>query len=93
MGILEEIYHGNIMFTEIGTQDKEEYCRWSDKMHEVEEKLTSGLLPEQKELFNKYSNAFCSVNAISETEQFMFGFKIGALLMIETFTGADVYLP
>lgn len=93
MGLLEEIYHGNIMFTEADIMQNKEYRKWSDKLSALEKKLESGLLPEQSELFSQYSNTFVSMGSVAEWEKFKFGFRVGTLMMIETLTGAEAFLP
>jgi len=93
MSLLREIYYGNIMFTETGIMENREYRKRNDKLNKLEEEFKTSLNAGQQEMLIEYNNAFTSVNSISEAEGFLFGFKTGALLMIELLTGADIDIP
>lgn len=55
----------------------------------LEENLKATLNSEEKELLEKLEENISDVGSINETNRFIYGFQLGALIMIEVFSGRD----
>lgn len=81
--ILEELFYGNVCpNTDCRSQDKEV----KDLMAHIAEhhsNLNETLTDKQKELFEKFDNAWDELNDINEREIFVYAFRLGARIAIE----------
>lgn len=93
MSLLEEIYNGNIRFSERSSSHNQAYRLYAAQLDELEDKLKAMLNPEGQKVLLAYSDAFSNIGNESTAHGFQLGFQTGALLMIELFTGAAVALP
>ena len=89
MQILEELYYGNIR-PDIRFYGKDspfvELARLREKNRE---KLLESLNESEKEIFEKFTDAQAEIDSIVRYEKFTYGFRLGALLMADVFTGAS----
>lgn len=90
MTILEDLYYGNINPNEKCFQKNSEYAKFAHIVIENEEKLTAFLaaLPnaeEERHLFSQMVNAQSELSGFTEYERFIEGFRLGAIIMLETF--------
>lgn len=69
-----------------------EYAKNINILSDCEEKLTLLLTGKEKQLFLDFLNAESSVNAISDIENFITGFKLGVKIGIEVMDGEDSVL-
>ncbi|MEN6327550.1 MAG: DUF6809 family protein [Syntrophomonas sp.] len=84
MTILQELFYGNI-FPNNGTFDRNsEYGRVIQLIDGNEAKLLA-LLNTEKSLFIDFCNAQLTLNNITAEENFIQGFKTGALIIFEVF--------
>lgn len=83
MGILEELWYGNIDPTECDTTACKEYEEVLRLITRNEEKLLATMTDEQKELFSRYTDAVQEYQAMAECLQFQSSFKLGIKMMIE----------
>lgn len=88
MNILEEMYYGNIPHLWERSITDPEYARWSKKTAELDKELRE-TFPEAEELINDLSTARNEVTEIISYQQFVFGFCVGAQLMVEMMKKVD----
>lgn len=81
--ILEELFYGNVCpSTDCRSKDKEV----KDLMAHIanhHSSLNETLTDKQKELFEKFDNAWDELNDINEREIFVYAFRLGARIAIE----------
>ena len=91
MKALEDLFFGyNIPF-EAPSLDPDEYCRLSQKIQESENPLWKSMNPEQKKLYNQYSEHCAELTSMQERDAFIRGFRLGVRLLLESLT-APSYL-
>ena len=86
MGILEELWYGNITPTEYSRiENNANYKELLKVVAQKQENLKSVLNDEQKELLEKLLSANEEFANLIEFDCFKIGFKLGARLAIETY--------
>ena len=60
-----------------------------NRLTEAEDKLNSMLGDEGKKILETYSNTQMEINALSCTDNFLYGYKLGMLMTMEVFNGMD----
>ena len=88
---IEELYYGNIDCQTRSTEQNKKYQKQMKILMLNEEHLTENLTGESKKKFLDYVNAWSVVNAESNLDSFITGFRIGANLSYEVF--ADESAP
>ena len=81
--ILEELFFGNICpNTDCRSKDKctKELMGYIADHHSA---LNETLTDKQKEIFEKFNDCYDELTSISEREIFIYGFKLGASLIME----------
>ena len=86
MQILEELYLGGIRPGERMCKRNKQYAKALDETIKAGDALTPSLTPEQKELFENYMDAQREVNVMTDCETFIYGFKLGAKIMLDVLT-------
>ena len=86
MQILEELYLGTIHPGECMFKRNSQYVKALDEMVKAGDALTTTLTPEQKAFFEDYMDAQREVNVLTDCETFMYGFKVGAKIMMDVLT-------
>lgn len=86
MQILEELYLGTIHPGERMFKRNSQYVKALDEMVKAGDALTTTLTPEQKAFFEDYMDAQREVNVLTDCETFMYGFKVGAKIMMDVLT-------
>lgn len=83
MRILEELWYGNI-------NDNSKLLKYNVKLTEMlnllsrnADNLMENLSEKEKEAFEKYKDCSAEISQITEYENFIKGFRLGALMMIE----------
>ena len=87
--ILEAFAYGNINPNDGFFKKDSRYGRIIKTISESEEKLLAMLDGEPKELFMQFSSAQLESNSISNTDKFIYGYRLGMLMTMEVFTGAN----
>ena len=87
--ILEAFAYGNINPNDGSIKKGSRYGHVIAVISESEEKLLTMLDAEQKELLIKFSSAQLEANSISNTEKFIYGYRLGVLMTIEVFTDRE----
>ena len=87
--ILQALYDGEIFPDELIVPKDPEYRPIHRKISAEKEYLKQKLTEEDYKRLEKIDNLLCQATSMSAYEAFSYGFKLGAILMIEIFTGAD----
>ena len=83
MRVLSELWYGNIEPQDRKIPRDKEYKQLLNKICKYEEQFRGIFSPEQQKDFEDYENATISVTAISEEAAFVYGFRLGARMMLE----------
>ena len=83
MGVINELWYGNIEPQDRTIPRDKEYKQLLNKICKYEEQFRGIFSPEQQKDFEDYENATISVTAISEEAAFVYGFRLGARMMME----------
>lgn len=83
MGILKQLYNGEIYPAENNVPDTEEYRKAIQETKGIGKKFTADLTGEQHELFEEYMSATAKVDKLIQEEVFRQGFVMGVNLRKE----------
>lgn len=83
MGILKQLYNGELYPAENNVPDTEEYHKATRETDCIEKKFTADLTEEQHELFEQYMSATAKVDKLIQEEVFRQGFVMGATMREE----------
>ena len=83
--IIEELFYGNLEPQELTTELTPRLKNKLSELVKKEEKLTSKLSEEEKELFANYVSAYNEFSSISISDGFVSGFRFGARFAYDTF--------
>lgn len=87
MKILEELFFGNIQ-PDTKFYDKDSPFVQLAKLRERNrESLLATLNENEKDLFEKFTDAQAEIDDITRYQKFTYGFRLGVALMAEAFTG------
>ena len=84
--ILKEFANGNLSMTG-SIKKNSEYERTLKELCEYENKLKATMDGDIKEIFEKFMEFQAKADFISEIDRFIYGYRLGALMMIEVFRG------
>ena len=90
MHILEDLYIGNVRPGERMFKRNSQYAKALNETVKAGDALTDVLTPEQKTLFEDYMTAQREVNVLTDCETFMYGFKVGAKIMLDVLTEGEM---
>ena len=90
MHILEELYIGSVRPGERMFKRNSQYAKALNETVKAGDALTEILTPEQKTLFEDYMTAQREVNVLTDCETFMYGFKVGAKIMLDVLTEGEM---
>ena len=82
MSILEDLYFGNIDPNTGGHCQKA-----AETASATEDRLMALLTCKERDLFIDYANANAEINGATAVEKFTLGFRLGALFLVDVFTG------
>lgn len=82
---IEDFYYGNIEPQEISTEHSLELKKKLALLTETEERLTSKLTDEEKDLLIKYVSQSSEFLCVSNADSFIAGFRLGARFTYDTF--------
>ena len=89
MSILDDLYNGRIYpFEQIVPADKN-YRPVNAKVGEMREYFIEKLPPEDREKFSQWHSLIHEVNYMDSYANFVYGFRLGLLLGLETLTGFE----
>lgn len=90
MTILQDLFYGNVA-PDTGSFDQDsEYGKAMQTIADHEEKLLVLLNGTEKGLFLGFTNAQSLINSVTAEENFIHGFKLGALIMIEVMGSSKI---
>ena len=82
MRILEELWYSTINDSSF-LKNNAELAELLDLLSKNDDNLIENLSEKEKEIFEKYKDCSAEIGQITEYENFVKGFKIGALMIIE----------
>ena len=89
MNILKRIATGYLSPSERTCRPDAEYKKAADIMSDCQDKLTATFDDNQKALYDEFLSAQLSVRVLDEADQFAFGYRLAALMMIDVMSGVD----
>ena len=85
--ILEALAYGEINPLESFFERDSKHGKMVENVAECEQKLLDMLDGEARELFLKFSASSAEVNGAVNLDGFAYGYRLGALMMVEVFKG------
>ena len=85
MGFLEQFFYGNIDPQSRSSVQIQELKKVQKKLTDLEEQLTQQLTEPQRALFVAYTDVWNELNANSDLDSFVTGFRMGARMTLDTF--------
>ena len=82
MRILEELWYSTINDSRF-LKNNAKFTELLDLLSKNDDNLMESLSEKEKETFEKYKDCSAEIGQITEYENFIMGFKMGALMMIE----------
>lgn len=89
MNILEELANDNLHPSSRYYRRNSEFDRAVKRVADTESALRSVLSQTEKSLFDAYAEAQDEISYLSSTDTFVYGYRLGALMMIEVFRTSD----
>ena len=89
MYILNDLWYGNVPFSERGLHRGSPGHKALHEATEAESNLLKLLNEEQKELLKVYDDAYSKMLGICEYESFSIGFRVGVRLMLDALNDKD----
>ena len=86
---IEEFYYGNIDPQARNTKKNKTVQKEMTVLTKTESLLTDSLKDDQKNWFIDFSNAWSIINAESNLDSFIMGFRLGANFTYDTFVATD----
>lgn len=83
MSVLEDFYNGNINPSERYIKENSKYQKQNKQLVELIDKVIPLLSEDEKRILENIGDIINSMNLISEKENFLFGFRTGAKMMLE----------
>jgi len=87
--ILEDFARGNISPDVGSIRRGTHYDRTMKALVENENKLTEGIGEELQDTMKQYIDLQAEANLISNTDSFIYGYRLGVLMTMEVFNGND----
>lgn len=89
MGIIDELWYGNICPRDEVTDGSRYYKKLTALKEQNRDKLNSTLTDAQKETLEKYDDNINEMNGIAEREAFAYGIRLGLRLAFEVIAMPD----
>lgn len=90
MHILEELYLGGVRPGERTFKRNSQYGRALTESAAAADRLIAALPSEQKVLFEDFQDAQREVSVLTDIETFIYGFKIGAKIILDILTDGEM---
>lgn len=87
--ILEELYDGNIYPDELIIPKDPGYNPINQKISDMLEMWKKKLSEDDYKQFEMFMDLRCEASSMEVSASFIYGFKLGALIMIEVFAGKE----
>ena len=89
INILEQFAHGNINPAEAIIKKGSRYEHMANEENDKENVLLAALDGDLKEIFIQYTDLHRKISAMSETDSFIYGYRLGVLMTIDVFNGKE----
>ena len=83
MRVLSDLWYGNIAPNERTKPRNGEYRKLLQTLSNLREQIRTTLSPEYRQLLDEYEGIYTTINAQSEEDAFIIGFRLGAKIMLE----------
>ena len=90
MQILEDLYVGDVRPGERSFKRNSQYGRALEESSDAADRLIAVLSDEQKKLFEEYMDAQREVMVLTDAEAFIYGFRLGAKIMMDVLLGGEM---
>ena len=90
--ILETFFEGNLFVEPIAEKRTKEHKAVCDHAYNLVEKLDAKLNSDEKELLDQIVEALNAESQYYETDRFVRGYSLGALMMLEVIEKRDEFL-
>jgi len=87
--ILKQFYLGNLITNPPYIEPNSKLSHAMNRLTEAEDKLSNILSDEGKKTLETFSNTQLEINALSCTDNFLYGYKLGVLMTMEVMGGID----
>lgn len=87
--ILEALANENLQICPLDVNHQSKGGQSMKRVCKLEESLNASLNTEEKELLKMLEDTLGDVSDGNETDRFIRGFRLGALMMVEVFDGRD----
>ena len=87
--ILKQFYLGNVVTSPPNIEPNSKLSHAMNRLTKAEDKLRDMLGDEGKKTLETYSNTQMEINALSCIDNFLYGYKLGTLMIMEVFNGMD----
>ncbi len=84
--ILELFAQDEIKVNSRSYEYSKEHLKTYEKLEELEEMIIEKLDDEGKKLFDKYNDIISDLRGITRTEEFIYGYQLGSLMMIDIYS-------
>ena len=85
--VLEELYDGHIFPAELIVPQNPEYRPLNRKISEIKETWQKKLTADDYKSLESLLELYCESSVLEASASFGYGFKLGALIMLEVFGG------
>jgi hypothetical protein len=85
--ILEELYNGHILPAELIVPQNSEYRPLNRKISDIKETWQKKLSVDDYKSLETLLELYCQSSALEASASFGYGFKLGAMLMLEVLSG------
>ena len=90
MQILEDLYVGDVRPGERSFKRNSQYGRALEESSDAADRLIAVLPEEQKKLFEEYMDAQREVMVLTDAETFIYGFRLGAKIMMDVLMDGEM---
>lgn len=87
--ILKALASGNLLTGPRFFDKNSDYGKAMQEISKLEHALEQSLSEPDRRLLERLEEAQLEVNTLSGTDRFLYGFRLGALMIIELFAGRD----
>jgi len=92
--IIDALFNGKVMpYEQIGVTGDDEYEAINRNIREEKEYFKSKLTEQDRQRLEAFESLFSQSSSIQNVETFRYGFRLGVMIMVEIFTGKDLFAP
>lgn len=92
--VIDALFEGKILpYEQIGVTGDDEYDEVNRNIRGEKEYFKSKLTEQDRQRLDALENLYTQSSYIQDVETFRYGFRLGVLIMVEIFTGKDLFAP